>query len=162
MASEEMKVTVIWLPVFAFEGSGLLDEIRILFRAGLVLSYITLLPEVLVVTWVPGFPEISVKLIVKGTIPSGSARVISYFATQLFPSVLIKASAGLPDMVALTFRIASMAVKLTVTVSPVPACAGLALLDAMVTEVRTGLVLSKVTEVAGAVVAVTWVPVFPA
>ena len=68
--------------------------------------------------------------------------------------------AARPAIVAVGVAIASLAVKATVTVSPVFARVGAVLFDAMATAVRVGAVWSKVTPEVF-VVAATVVPVLP-
>ena len=68
--------------------------------------------------------------------------------------------AARPAIVAVGVAIASLAVKATVTVSPVFARVGAVLFDARATAVRVGAVWSKVTAEAF-VVAVTAVPALP-
>ncbi len=100
-----------------------------------------LLPMV-AVTGVPTFPAMSVKLIENGSGPvcdSSPERVSD--AVQLLPLVLSRA-AVLPAIVAVGVWIVSSEVNEAVTTSLVFASVGVALLDAIETELRVGAVWS--------------------
>lgn len=110
---------------------------------GAVLSKVTDEPSPTVVTAVPAFPIKSVKAILNVIAPSVSPDWVAKAAVQLLPEGLLYVTEPLtalpPDLkVTVGVEIASEAVKLKVTVSPVFALAVLELLDAMVTALKVG------------------------
>ena len=120
-------------------------------RVGDVLSTVTDEALVVAVTSVPAFPAESEKLMVKVTAPSVSPDCTVYEDVQLLPDVLTVVieprTDTLPDLnVTVGVPIVSDDVYERVTVLPVTAKAGLALLDAIETEVKVGAVVSIVND----------------
>jgi hypothetical protein len=135
-----------------------------------VLSNVTEVESVVAFTCVPAFPAKSLKSIVKATTPSVSPVDRSKVAVQLLPLTLVTVTdptveAAPTVTVTVGAPIVSLAVNESVTVSPTIAISFVpilvALSESMDTLLSVGAVLSNVTE-EESVVAVTWVPVFPA
>ena len=114
---------------------------------------------VVATTAVPALPARSLNVRENAIGPAVSPRAIVTTAVYVLPDVLVTGAVR-PAIVAAGVPIGSLAVKVTVTVSPGFASAGAALFDAMVTAVSVGSVSSKVTAELS-VVAVTAVPAAP-
>ncbi len=110
---------------------------------GAVKSAVTVDALVVVVTVVPAFPAISLKLIEKAKTPAGSAPVNVLDSVQLFPPTLIAVAAS-PPIVPDALLSVSDELKDTVTILPDFAYDVFALLDAIVLVVSVGAVLSTV------------------
>ncbi len=76
MFSSAVNEIVTSSPTFALVVSALSEEIYTNGSVGLTLSKVTLLPLVMVVTVLPLLPAISLKSILKVTVPSGPALVM--------------------------------------------------------------------------------------
>jgi len=144
----------------------LFEDIETGESVGAGLEKVTELALVVEVTFVPALPAKSENEIVKVTVPAVSEPEAVYEAVQLLPeglAIVVEPETETPPVLKVTVGdwIVSDEVKETVTVLPGKAWVGSVLFEAMVTVVRVGEVLSKVTDVAS-VVAVTFVPALPA
>ena len=111
------------LIVLSFDESPLLTSLEDIETVGGVVSTVIVPPDVTAVTAVPAFPAVSLKAILKVTLPSVSEECIVYTAVHVFPDVFVYVGefviADPPDLnVTEGVEIVSFAVKVSIIFSP--------------------------------------------